>query len=479
MKQRHKKLKYFLNSSIVVIGAVIVTILLNALLINFDSKIPLKINLTKDEIYELTEETLAIVDKIDKETNISVLYNGQLTEDMMLLTDIIEKYTLRNDKITYTAVDFVSNPASLAQFADAIKNITNPHYAMIFTQEGQYETAESSSYISTDGYSNIERVITNKLATFVDGFKISSIILTTGHGEKSNSGFESVLQMYNYNIDSVDLLTEDLPQDTKSLVVINSPTGDFSAEEIEKLDRYFDRGGMVQIYFDPIISNNALPRLETYLKDEWGIKRNHGIVVDMNNRLESATETAARYGIMSIAELGESEIVSPIQSSKRSVLYSASNCFEIAGDKPASLEIAPILTTGNGAYLKNSIEEIGNPKAAEDAEGKFQLLLSATRRNYTLNDEIYIGKLLVSGSGYTMDTLIGDTRFANEDLLINSINWMRGSEAGITVRAKELPQGSLAVPNAHFWPWFVALVALIPVIICVFGFVVWAKRRYK
>lgn len=473
-----KKVKYLINSSVIIAGAVIVTVLINAVLVAFDNKISLKVSLTRDEIYELTDETGEIVDRIDEDTEIVVLYNGQTTEDMILLTDIIEKYTQRNDKIQMKTIDFTNSPTDLAPYAEAIKSISNPHYAMIFAQGDMYETAEASSYISSEGDSNIERIITNKLATFVDGFKISSVILTTGHGEKTNSGFESVLEMYNYTIKTIDILNEDLPSDEKNLIVINSPTGDFSAEEIGKLDAFLDRGGNVQIYFDPLASNAEFPRLESYLSTEWAINRNHGVVVDMSNKLESASETAAKYGIVAIAELSDNEIVSPIKSSKRSVLYSASNCFEISGDKPQSVDISSVLKTSSNAYLKE-VSTIGENQMPEDQSGVFDILITATRKNYTLNDEEFTGKLLVSGSGYTMDTLIGDTRFANEDLLLNSINWMRGSDAGITVRAKELPQGSLTLPNSQFWPWFIVLVVVIPVGICVWGFVVWIRRRYK
>ncbi len=476
--KKNKKLKYLINSSVVVIGAIIVTILLNSILIAFDNKMSLEISLKRDDIYELTQESKNIVDKIDEETEIVILCDGQITDDLMLLTDIVELYSERNDKIKVTTLDFVSNPTALAPYSEAIKSITNPYYAMIFVQGEKYDTAEATSYISTGGYSNIERIITNKLATFVDGFKISSVSMIMGHGEKSNSGFESVLKMYNYKVNAIDLLKEDLPEDEKTLVVINSPTGDFSTEEINKLDAFLDTGGNVQIYFDPLISNDKLPTLEGYLAEEWGIVRNHGVVVDMENKLESGNDTTATYGIMSIAKLSDSEIVKPIEASRRDVLYSASNSLEIATDKSSDIKIGAVLKTSKNAYLK-TVETIGESKNSEDISGEFNILLSAERKNYTLDEEIYTGRLLVSGSGYTMDTLIGDTRFANEDLLINSINWMRGSEAGITVREKELPQGSFTISNSAYWPWFICLVVAIPVAVSLVGFIIWLKRRYK
>jgi len=67
MKNR-KKLKYSLNSSVVIIGAILVTILVNSILVAFDNKISLEIDFTKDEIYRLTDETKDVIEKIDKDT---------------------------------------------------------------------------------------------------------------------------------------------------------------------------------------------------------------------------------------------------------------------------------------------------------------------------------------------------------------------------------------------------------------------------
>lgn len=476
-----KKMKYAINSSVVIIGAVIITILLNAILVSFDSKIPLEISLNKDEIFSLTDESKEIADQIDEDTQIVILYDGTSVsnQQMTLLTNIIDQYVHRNEKISYKTIDYYTNPMELVMsYPEAVNSLSDPRYAMIFVQGDKYDVAEASSYISNSGKSNIERIITNKLATFVDGFRFSEVVLTTGHGEKLNEVFDSVLKMYDYKTKTVDLLQGELPEGKESLVIINAPAGDFSAEEIEKLDKYLDRGGNVHIYFNPLLSNDTLTRLESYLAEEWSIIRNHKVAVDMDNKLESGEQTTEVYGIMSVAELADNEIVAPIQSSRRSVLYSAANPLEIAADKSSSIEIEPVLTTSHQAYLKD-VESMHESKKGDDASGKYNLLVTASKDNYTLDEEIFTGKLLVSGSSYAMDTLIGDSRYANEDLLMNSISWMRGSEAGITVREKDLPTGSLTVPGNHYWPWFIALVVVIPVLILAGGIVIFAKRRYK
>ena len=44
--KNNKQIKYLINSSVIIVGAVLVTVMLNAVLVAFDSKIPLKVSLT-------------------------------------------------------------------------------------------------------------------------------------------------------------------------------------------------------------------------------------------------------------------------------------------------------------------------------------------------------------------------------------------------------------------------------------------------
>lgn len=473
-----KKLKYSINSSVVIIGAIIVTLLVNALLVAFDNKISLEVDLTKNELYKLTDETKEVIKQIDEETKIVVLYNGQQSEIMNILTTIINKYSEENENIVGEVVDYYSNPMALTEYVNAIKSLSYPDYSMIFVQGDKYDTAEVSSYVTSSGYSNIENIITNKLATFVDGFQISEILMTEGHGEKGNAGFEAVLSMYNYQMRSINLLTEDLPENDKSLVIINAPTADFSADEIEKLDKFLDQGGNVQVYFDPMVSNEELPRLESYLSENWAIVRNHGVIVDNDRKIEVSENVAELCGIVSIAELAESSIVTPVKTSKKNIVYSAANALDVAADKQTNVEIETVLSTTSDAVLRD-ISAINEPVVGGVKQSKYNIMLTSTRQNYTLDERIYTGRVAVCGSSYMMDTLIGDSRYANEDLLINAINWMRGSEAGITVRAKEIPEGGLSITSAQFWTWFVGLVVVIPVLLLGIGIFVFVKRRYK
>ncbi len=77
------------------------------------------------------------------------------------------------------------------------------------------------------------------------------------------------------------------------------------------------------------------------------------------------------------------------------------------------------------------------------------------------------------------DELTADSRFANENVLLNSINWMNGGEASITVRAKSLTSGYMSMDISQIVMWLIMLVLIVPAAILVCSIVVFVKRRHK
>ncbi len=471
---KNKKFRYSLNSKAFIAGAVVIVLLLNAILISLNDKIALEIDFTADKIFALTEESAKIADQIDEPTEILILTTGTESETLSMVENVLTKYTQRNSNITVRTVDVVKNPAEIQAYAQEIAKMSVG--SLLIKQGERYELVNAQDFFSQNGFSYIERVVTTKLATFVDGMTLSTVSFTTGHGEQVSSNTTKVLEMGGYSIEQLDTLTQDCPADApQSVVIISAPQSDFSVEEINKLDSYLDRGGNVQIYFDPVYANPELPNLMSYLEEDWGIVRNTDVVLDMSNMIENSTYM--------LAETAEHEITNPLAESQKRVGYGPANSLSRAADKPASVEISSLLTTASSAYAKQSIEALQEQKdmqkAADDVSGPFDVLVAATRQISNVENEQFTGRLIVGGSVLTFDALTTDTRFANEDVLLNTISWMKGGEASITVRAKMLPGGSMSLTKTQFWTWFVILVAVVPLAVLAAGITVFMKRRYK
>ena len=471
MNKNKKALRYSLNSSVIIVGAIIITLLLNAILVTLNDRFSLEIDFTEDGIYELTDTTKDLLDKLETDVEILMFTDGTEAEVVTMTKTVLSKYTQHSGKISVTEIDLIKDPSAIAAYQDVIEKDKFALASLVLKSGGKNEFVSSANFITTEGYSNIERSVTSKLVNFVDGMSLSAITFTVGHGETKASSTETVLETDAYNIKELDTLSDDFPSDKNSMVIINAPQNDFSAEEIEKLDAYLDRGGNVMLAFDPMITEK-LEMLETYLLEDWGIIRNNNIVVDTKARL-----SGTQY---SIVNFEEHEIVNPVKAGQKVVISPLSGSFEIAAELPRGVDAKALLTSTEDA-TETDIESLYAGQYLPDAKtGKFNYVVAATRDNVVLEENVtYTGRLIVCGSEGIFDSMLLEARFANEEVFLNAVNWMKGSDSGISVRVKKMPGGSLIMSYAHFWFWFATLVVVIPLGLLVAGLVIWLRRRYR
>ncbi len=468
-----KKSRYSLNSKVFIVGAIIIVLLLNAILIALNDKISLEIDFTKGQIYDLTSESEKIVDQIDEPTDIIILTTGEESETLSLVNNLLNKYSQRNSLISVREVDVIKNPAEVQAYMDEFMDMSIG--TLLIKQGDRHEFVNSAEFFSQDGFSYIERHVTSKLASFIDGITHSTVYFTTGHEERYTPETFSLIQSAGYDVSEIDLLTEELPEDNKAVVVISAPQTDFSLGEIEKLDAFFDRGGNAKIYFDPIYGGENLTNLETYLEDDWGIIRHNDVVLD---------QTVENSHYM-LANVSEHDVTAPILESNKRIGYGPSNSFTVSSAKPTTVtSITPLLTTALSSYAKESIRALENggtmQKTAGDVDGPYDIMMAAARQAADPNsNDVYTAYLTVCGSVMVYDSLAADTRFANEDLLLNTLSWMNGGETSITIRGKELPGGQMLLSTTQFWTWLAVLVLVIPLALLIAGIVIYIKRRHR
>lgn len=467
--KNNKKLKYKINSNSLIIGAIVIVLLFNALLIALNDKLPLSIDFTYDEIFKLTEETKSVVEKIDEDVEIIMLSDGTDQEAYSLIKNIMSKYTQENSKISFSEVDLYRNYVAIQPYEDRLLEAKAGIGSLIIKSGDKFEIANSSDFFTNTNLSNVERMVTGKLANLLDEYTISEITLMGGHGEESLDYAKSVFEMESYKTVSFDSITGEFPVDSNSLVVISAPQKDFGHDEIDKLDKYLDNGGNVQIYFDLTSIGGKLSNLETYLADEWGIVRNHDMVIDTG-----AMVSQDAFAV----KLGDHEIVTPLSSGQRTVAYPLGNTLSVKDTLPVGVEIKTLLKSSSSSQKAN-VGADGQFDPSNTEQGEYELMLAATRTVYDLDSNEKTGKLIVSGSNGVIGWTLKDARLANEDLLLNTIGWMKENDANMSVRAKVLPSGQITVEQSQFWTWFVILVVVSPIVLLGLGIFVFVKRRYK
>lgn len=494
-----KKLKYGINSTVIIIGAIIAAVLLNSILVAFDDKISLEIDLTQNEIYKLSDSTKKVVKGIDEDVKIGILYDGREIDEsdefMSVMKSIVDKYTQENEKIKCELIDYYNDPTPLLKGEypqGAISEITargiKPLYAMIIVKGDEYQITDPQNYFeetydkekgTIEGKSAIEKVLTNKLSEFGgNAKKFSAILYTTGHGEKVNRTIGSLLNKNGLTPAFVELANFKGIEGETPLLIIDSPETDFTVEEIENLDTFLKNNGCAQFYFNPLISNEELPRLEGYLKDEWGIIRNHGVIYDNTKAVALDDDDKEIYGTIAVGEYTDHEILNNIRQSGIKVMYSAANALEIKSDKGMDVEVSSVLKTSSDALLK-PLETALVPENTDGEKGEYNVILTSVWDDIKENGDQVTGKVLVCGSSYTLDTLPLQADCANEELLLNSFNWMSGNTQDVNVEVKDFPEGGLVLENTPKWIWFATLVVIIPLVILAAGIIIFTKRRYK
>ncbi len=88
---------------------------------------------------------------------------------------------------------------------------------------------------------------------------------------------DALLKTMNYDVTDIVLALDDIPEEV-TMIIIASPTTDYSMAEIDKLDAYLKNGGDAIIALSPYTSD-ALPNL-TLLFEEWGVRYTNNMVLD-------------------------------------------------------------------------------------------------------------------------------------------------------------------------------------------------------
>ena len=116
--------------------------------------------------------------------------------------------------------------------------------------------------------------------------------LTTTHGETADTAFINTIVKAGYDVRTIDLTKEEIPDDCR-LIIVNNPQNDFAGysvydkdavSEIAKIDKFLDSNGTLMVFKDP--STAYLKNLEEYLY-EWGVVFADGVVVDNSDSITS------------------------------------------------------------------------------------------------------------------------------------------------------------------------------------------------
>ena len=463
MKSLNKK---FLVSSWIITALVIVAVIIaNLLAVSLTSKFNLKIDLTRNNQFEISKETKTVLSELNKEVRVLVM--GEENEISDQIKEYLNKYAALSDNFKLEYVDVYKNQLMLNQYqakghslvaGDIILECGNRYKIIegsnVYNQTYSFEETEAN--FSFD----LESKLTNGIVFVTGIINETAVYFLDGHGEEVLDTLKTSLNGLSFKNEKLNLLNNDIPEDA-GLIISIVPTADFSLEECQKLEKFFDRGGNFMIVFSP-----GMPKLEKVnaLLKSWGIVPNYDLV------LEKDPQKIMQYEFAMLTDTYGHEITNPIRTQGLPLVSYYTSSFSLLPSNVYNAEVTVLLETTDFAIGKTNTET--NTTEYEEGDLKGPLPLSVIAEKYSPE----ISRLAVIGSA---GLLAGADEFeGNKEYLSGIISWMTNNGNALTISPKIVTENSAQITNSVLTIMNYLLVWIIPVIILLAGIIIWIRRRY-
>ena len=478
---KSRKFKYGTLATIFTIVFIVAVVLVNVLIGYLTDRYVLEIDLTSERLFEISEDTMEVLDDLSEPITITVLAEETTyrdsTELLSNIHEILQRYeALAAGKLTVRYINPTVNPKIVEQY-NSLGDLSSNDIIV--------ESARRTKKLSPTTLYNSET--DDNGTTYYVGLraeqKLTSAILycTTetvskaayirGHNEDYfMDELDSLLTTANYEVESVILAREDIPEDV-NLIIISSPTVDYSQEEIDKLDEYFALGGDAIVSMTPNVAEE-LTNLNRFF-EEWGVKYTDNVVFDSSQSLSGYP----MYVVPNIASV--TGITDNLNTRNQFALVVGGKAIELTNTQTSGDYVTVLMSSSATSYAKNTNDvAYGYDKADGDAEGPFNLAVMTERYAYDKNLNTTRSSVLFVNAGMITDSVLSAANFLNASYLTAALNFINDYTDAVIIPDKNFQSTTLNILTWQVVVVFWVVVIAIPLAILAIGVIVWARRRH-
>ena len=434
------------------------------------------IDISDNKIYEITDTSKKILEKLDEEITFTIYAEKDSTDER--IKSFVKKYAALSSKIKVEWVDPVQHPAELTE-----NNVSSDMILVSCEKTGKSKAVAFSSILVTDEYSYYmtgstsesqfdgEGQLTSAI-NYVTSDVSKTIYCTTGHGENTfSSSVSALLDKNNIISGELNLIMENEIPDDCDLLFMNAPSKDITEDEKTLILSYLSSGGDVFIILGE--SEDDTPNLDAVLK-EYGMQRTEGYIADMQrcyqgNYYYIFPEISA-YG--ELAEGLESQMVLLINAHGMTFTDPARDTIATTEFMSTSENAYSVTedTQEQGSYVLGAVatETISNSSENESEDSD---------SGDTSEEGMDESRLTVVSTGSLIDSRVTDSfsTLENLDLFMNAVTANLEDVDNVAIEPKSLEVTYNSMQHAGLLS--ILVIFVIPLIILLFGFVKWWKRR--
>lgn len=431
-----------------------------------------QVDVSTQKLYTISDTTEKYLK--DMNTDVTIYHIVQSGKEDSVLEKMLTRYEEESKHIKVEKKDPVLYPNFTSQYtsddvADNSLIVVAGEKSKVISYSDLYETEMDYTTYQTnttgfDGEGQIDSAI-----SYVTSENLPVIYTLEGHEElELNSSLTDSLQKANYDVQSLNLLTQDaVPKDTGCLMIA-APQKDLSEEEAQKIITYMEAGGKVMIFTE--YTGTDMPNLKSVLEN-YGVTTGDGVIMEGDTG-----HYIMQRPYYIVPTIDSSDITSDIKSNNRYVLAPISQPVKTLSDYRDTLQISSLLSTSDEAYIKTDVQNMTTyEKEDSDEEGSFQVGVSVTEQV----DDDNTTQLVCFGCASLLDEATDQqVSGGNTDLVLAALGWMCENDAPvIDVTSKSLTMSYLTVPQFDAAYWSIIVCGVIPVVFLLIGTVIWFKRR--
>ena len=518
-----RKFKYGTMFYIIIALVLAIVVVVNVLVNAFAKRSPIKIDITPDNRYELTDQTISVLKNIKKDVDITVTatkdyfdsrraqaesyyaqYGVQAEVPFEIIPELLEKYSVYSaqseGRINVKYVDMNIDPdvinkykqnysgdigsgAIIISSGDRVRVLSEQEVINLLKPDenamknGEFKCLFVGESVLTSAIMNVTDIspVRVAFAKTINGAPLYDSQSSSSEGA-INSFEKNLLEKNGYECKDIDIASDPIdPQDYDMLVVF-APTVDFTDDVIKKMSDFLFNGGKYErnMIYVPDYSQTDLPNIAEFLSD-WSIKVENKYVHDEDDKVKAFYDDQFYQHVGIAVDITDADSVGTMPNEKLSVVAELPR--ELSEIKKNNGDIVKtILSSSATSYTVDMIERTQN---TDDKGAKPIVMLSRKEDSEQL--QVFGSELLVIGSSLLTDSVYvqNTTRFNNANVLINIINKMSGKENGIIIPDKNLQSSFLAPTAKQAKTIQIIVVWVLPFIVAAAGVIVLLRRRNK
>ena len=466
----------------VLVGILLLNVVVSMLCERFGEKA----DLTSTGMYTLDEKTEDYLEnRLSSDISITVLSTEQTFSEQgtyfKQVNEILRKMAKKSAHISLDYVDLTKNPTFGSKYSGETLNGNN-----IIVEDkasGRYKILTQTDYFGLDdemaayyfyyyGYitgSSIEQAALSAML-YVSNENPVKVAFLEGFNESDSSALKGLLSKNGYEVEAVNLAKTAEIDKSFDFAVIYAPLTDYNETSLKQLDEFLDNNGGYgkSVYYFASTSQPKTPNIDEFLRD-WGLEVGFSVIGQSNaeQRIIINGQQTAYAHLQQVVESGyTSEYGGFTMGADLRPVYALDRTQN-------SLEI--LMKTYTNAFL-----------FPLDADKDFDF---STAETGTFNDVIMSSKTAANGASSRVcaigsDQLSGSYFFGygnanNKYFFLDLFDTVSGKEKTITIDPKTVSEITFDMNESTANVLVVILCAVVPVIVIVFGVVVWVRRRRR